>query len=525
MQQLLSIQTVPPTPVPPQAPAPSPTDVTNELWNLFQPFLHQQFQLAEQQHEQHVQNLKKAMESRFRDTNNDIKAIKGHLLTTTGTAPPTVLYIDELHADNAKKGEKIKEWVKKGIENGLYLDTENDAMLRDIPLPDGSKKVDVTQNALDNVVISVKKDRAAKDLARWNEENRAFMKLNAQGCSGEKDDQNPVPKGNLTRKVRKPKSTPSSLQKHTPKPPPKSHQHQTSTQTVVTTTALTSSHTTSTHTTTTAILPLKTTSPPSPPAKKQKTTDVTTSAVMTTVVETPVVSTTVSQSQTTATHITPTDPPKTSSAFPKIKRRKVVISDDDSPSPPPKASKSQALVTTSKPIPPSSAQMYKPLPPAGVQFPLELVTVREEIKSFYYEDNPTKRSLPSIEGYPRPTNIEEYLKIKAKQAEDISIKNKQGKSDREYQQNYQFLLTQVKALEQFAKNVCQQISERADESLRKDYIENIMTYKTYKGEKHLYRNWIIPELEKEVARIHEMIKNKVKQQPLRNSKGLKLIRL
>ena len=67
-------------------------------------------------------------------------------------------------------------------------------MLRNIPLPDGSKKVDVTQNALDEGVIGVKRDRAAKDLSRWNEEKRAYMELNAQGCSGEKDDQNLIPK-------------------------------------------------------------------------------------------------------------------------------------------------------------------------------------------------------------------------------------------------------------------------------------------------------------------------------------------
>ncbi|MFS7963378.1 hypothetical protein Hanom_Chr08g00737371 [Helianthus anomalus] len=110
--------------------------------------------------------------------------------------------------------------------------------------------------------------------------------------------------------------------------------------------------------------------------------------------------------------------------------------------------------------------------------------------------------------------------IKAKQAEDISIENKHGKTDREFQQNYQFLLTQVRALEQFAKNVCQQISERADKSLRKDYIENIMTYKKYKGDKHMYKCWTIPELEKEVARIHERIKNKVKQSPPRKFKQI-----
>ncbi len=230
LQQLLTIQKVPSTAVPSQTPAPPPADVTNELWNLFQPFLQQQFQLAEQQHEKHVQELKKAMESRFRDTNDDIKALKAQLLTTTGTAPPTVLYTDDLPADNAKKGEKIKEWVKKGIDNGLYLDTTTGAMLRDIPLPDGNKKVDVTRNALDYAVISVKRDRMAKALSRWNEEKKAFMKLNAQGCSGEKDDQNPIPKGKLTRKVRKPKSTPSSLSKHSPKTLSKSHLHQTSTQ-------------------------------------------------------------------------------------------------------------------------------------------------------------------------------------------------------------------------------------------------------------------------------------------------------
>ncbi|MFS7966226.1 hypothetical protein Hanom_Chr09g00771391 [Helianthus anomalus] len=66
--------------------------------------------------------------------------------------------------------------------------------------------------------------------------------------------------------------------------------------------------------------------------------------------------------------------------------------------------------------------MQRPLPTAGVQFPLELIAVREEIKSFYYEDNPAKRSIPSVEGYPRPNNIEEYLKIKVKQ-DSISLED------------------------------------------------------------------------------------------------------
>ena len=105
------------------------------------------------------------------------------------------------------------------------------------------------------------------------------------------------------------------------------------------------------------------------------------------------------------------------------------------------------------------------------------------------------------------------LKIKALQAEDISKRDSQGKTDKEIQRHYQFLLTQVRSLEQFAKNVCQQISERADESLRKDYIDNIMSYKKYKGEKHMYKDWTIPELESEAARIQDLIKNKVKHTP------------
>ena len=106
------------------------------------------------------------------------------------------------------------------------------------------------------------------------------------------------------------------------------------------------------------------------------------------------------------------------------------------------------------PVPLSSAQVQKPntaITPTGAQYPLELIAVREEIKSFYTEDDPAKRSLPSLEGYPRPNNIEEYMKLKAQQVEDISKRNSHGKSDKEIQRYYQYLLTQVRTLEQFAK--------------------------------------------------------------------------
>ncbi|MFS7973183.1 hypothetical protein Hanom_Chr09g00853621 [Helianthus anomalus] len=336
-----------------------------------------------------------------------------------------------------------------------------------------------------------------------------------QGTSGSRDDENLVDeKKKPTRRVRLPKFIPIRRSKSAQKPPPKTAVVTPAISAavgtpVVSTFAPTSTHTTSTHTTSTASPP----SPPkskSPPAKRQKTAVVKTSVVKTTVVGTPVVSTTVSLSQTTAT--TTTFLSKTSSVPPQIKRRRLIPKDDVS-SPSQTSSKSLALVNIPKPVPLSSVPMHKPLPPTGVQFPLELAAVREEIKSFYYEDDPAKRSLPSIKGYPWPKNVDEYLKIKAQQAEDISKRNTQGKSDKEISRNYQYLLTQVSSLERFAKNVSQQISERATEALKKDYIESIMVHKKYKGERYMYKEWIVPELENEAARIQDMIKRKVTHTP------------
>ena len=292
--------------------------------------------------------------------------------------------------------------------DGLYLEPERENMTKNIPLPDGSKKIDETTNALAEAVASVKKDREAKKKARVDYPD--------QGTSGSKDHENPVEeKKKPTRKVRQPKSIPTRRSKSAQKPPYKTADAAGVTKTTACQTVVPSTHTTSTHTTSTAL-------PSSPPKTtpadiQQKTADVITSVVMTTVVVTPVVSTVVSQSQSTAYTSTTTVPSKTSSV-PPTKRRRLILKDDDT-LPPQTSSKSLALVTIPKPVPLSSVPMYKPLPPAGVQFPLEVAAVRDEIKSFYYEDDPAKRSLPSIKGYPWPKNVDEYLEIKAKQAEDI----------------------------------------------------------------------------------------------------------
>ena len=258
------------------------------------------------------------MESRFKDTQADLKALKTQILHNSGTAPPSVFFIDQLPEDNAKKGEKIQEWRRKGITDGLYLAPENSNMTKQIPLPDGSKKIDVTTNALAEALACVKRDREAK--------KKAKVDYPDQGTSGSRDDENLIDeKKKPTRRVRLPKSIPVRRSKSAQKPPPKTAVVTPVVSAAVGTSVVSTSAPTSTHTTSTALPP----SPPkskSPPVKRQKTAVVITSAVKTTVVGTPVVSTTVSLSQTTAT--TTTFPSKTSSVPPQIKRRRLILKDD-----------------------------------------------------------------------------------------------------------------------------------------------------------------------------------------------------
>ncbi|MFS7937500.1 hypothetical protein Hanom_Chr05g00428291 [Helianthus anomalus] len=123
-----------------QSPASSSAPTTNELWQLFQPMLHQQRKYADQQHGIQPKMFRNVMEARYKDTQADIKAIKAHLLQTTGTSPPTIVYVD--NPDDAKKGEK----GKKG-KDGLHLEPDPNAKhVVEIPRPDGTKKVDVTLN-------------------------------------------------------------------------------------------------------------------------------------------------------------------------------------------------------------------------------------------------------------------------------------------------------------------------------------------------------------------------------------------
>ncbi|MFS8020990.1 hypothetical protein Hanom_Chr16g01422231 [Helianthus anomalus] len=124
VQEILKAQKAQTTAVPAQASAPQ-AFAANELWNIFQPMLEQQQQMAAKKHALQVQMLANMVESRFKDTQADIKATKASIQQNAQSekGPSTIFFMDTPLADNAKKGEKIK-LRKKRIVDGLYIKPE-----------------------------------------------------------------------------------------------------------------------------------------------------------------------------------------------------------------------------------------------------------------------------------------------------------------------------------------------------------------------------------------------------------------
>ncbi|XP_021986324.1 transcription initiation factor TFIID subunit 11-like [Helianthus annuus] len=182
----------------------------------------------------------------------------------------------------------------------------------EIPRPDGSKKVDETQNAFAALKANMKESMEIKGSKRFEQEKKVLMEKEEQGTSEPKEEQEiSKPKRRKpTRKVSQPKTTPSKTTKHTPQTP-KSYSRQTS-----------------------------------------KPTDVKTPVVSAVVA----VSTAVSQTPTTS--ITTTKPTNTPPTSPKHKRRRVtnIILEDDT-SPTPTSTQPLSLVTIPNPVPLSSAQV------------------------------------------------------------------------------------------------------------------------------------------------------------------------
>ncbi|KAF5817433.1 hypothetical protein HanRHA438_Chr02g0054221 [Helianthus annuus] len=280
VQQLLKAQKAQSTAAPAQAPA-QPAPAANELWNMLQPLLERQKQMADQQHDIHVQKLTNMVESRFKGTQADIKAIKAHIQSASGKIPPTVLFMNEPFPDNAKKGKKIK-WKKKGINDGIYIEPEKNSQTKAAVLthttPPHTTTTTATPSSSSSSVIT-------------------------------------APKPNSPSKTATPPSPPAKKQKTADVTT--SAVITTVVETPVVSTAVSQSLIT---TQTTAI---------TTPAQKQKTSADISVVVMTTAVGTPVVSSTVSQPSTTALTIPTSQPKSLSSTKLYTRKRKVTQATED----------------------------------------------------------------------------------------------------------------------------------------------------------------------------------------------------
>ncbi|MFS8003323.1 hypothetical protein Hanom_Chr13g01212671 [Helianthus anomalus] len=84
---------------------PSTQQITNELWKSVQPIIQAQRNLADINHNTHMELVRNMVEARYKVTQAYIKAIREHLVKTTVSAPAIVLQKEV--EDNAKRGRMI----------------------------------------------------------------------------------------------------------------------------------------------------------------------------------------------------------------------------------------------------------------------------------------------------------------------------------------------------------------------------------------------------------------------------------
>ncbi|MFS7906118.1 hypothetical protein Hanom_Chr01g00055561 [Helianthus anomalus] len=89
---------------------------------------------------------------------------------------------------------------------------------------------------------------------------------------------------------------------------------------------------------------------------------------------------------------------------------------------------------------------------------------------------------PSLHGFRSPKNLDEYLKLKAKQAKLQAKYEGQGENDSSISSRMQLLLSKVKKLEDYARDLSKEMSNlppNADlqKEMGKDLLELIMRYK------------------------------------------------
>ncbi|MFS7911863.1 hypothetical protein Hanom_Chr02g00123101 [Helianthus anomalus] len=107
--------------------------------------------------------------------------------------------------------------------------------------------------------------------------------------------------------------------------------------------------------------------------------------------------------------------------------------------------------------------------------------------------------------------MDEYLKLKARQAEIRARVECKGESDNAISNQMQFLLTKVKQLEDYARDLSKEMSNLLPEAnlqkeMRKDLLELILREKFYTAKVEQFNDWPLIILKSEANRI-KRIKN------------------
>ncbi|KAJ0859204.1 hypothetical protein HanRHA438_Chr13g0609761 [Helianthus annuus] len=129
------------------------------------------------------------------------------------------------------------------------------------------------------------------------------------------------------------------------------------------------------------------------------------------------------------------------------------------------------------------------------------------MRQFYTETNPSKRKFSSLIGYIAPEDINDYLKLKARQAK-VKAKvdsEKERLSEEGIANRLEFYLAKVKQMEEYAQELDK---EKADQKkrLREQLLAFIMKEKFYSAEESQFKEWPLVALKHEAERI-QRIKN------------------
>ncbi|XP_022014592.1 pollen-specific leucine-rich repeat extensin-like protein 1 [Helianthus annuus] len=282
---------------------PSHQQITQELWNSVQPILAAQRELAELQHNSHMELIRVMVEARYKDTQADIRGIKESLAKPTGTSSAPIFENED--QDDAKKGEKdsmrkldVDPKAKPKGQPKQKLESAKDTSAKSSEKSYTGKKkgIDETLNKQTDEEILAKqkrKDTAESKADVWKQEQEEKLKRENIGTSNRRksfrNNRPPIatfPK--TTASSKKNQTTTTSKPKPSPKKPPQKKQ--------------------------------KIASSPPPSSTKPTDLDATKASadVRPSIVETQVVSTTVSQT-TGPIHFDPppsTQPPPTPQRFP-----------------------------------------------------------------------------------------------------------------------------------------------------------------------------------------------------------------